>query len=96
MVTIVVTFIYYDDQTYNQEVKNLSRYGSTKIGILLRKNLQGDTLMKKILMDGDIVVIDGKEFTTEEIKEAFVEQMRFHKLSNFLETTFTEESGVNE
>lgn len=52
--------------------------------------------MKKILMDGDIVVIDGKEFTTEEIKEAFVEQMRFHKLSNFLETTFTEESGVNE
>ena len=31
--------------------------------------------MKKILVDGDIAVIDGKEFTTEEIKTFLTERI---------------------
>ena len=42
--------------------------------------------MKKILMNGDSIVIDGIEFTVEEIKTALVEQHKFRKLSDFLET----------
>ena len=42
--------------------------------------------MKKILVDGDIAVIDGVEFTTEQIKNAFVDQLRYHKLSDFIQT----------
>ena len=43
--------------------------------------------MRKILLDGDSVIIDGVEFTTEELKQALVEQHKFHKLSDFLQTT---------
>ena len=59
------------------------------------KNLQGDK-MKKMLLDGDTILIDGKEFTKEELKEALVDQVRYHKLSNFVQTTFTEEGVVDE
>ena len=31
--------------------------------------------MKKILLDGDIAVIDGKEFTTEQIKTFLTERI---------------------
>ena len=44
--------------------------------------------MKKMLVDGDTVLIDGKEFTKEELKEALVDQVRYHKLSDFVQTTF--------
>jgi hypothetical protein len=50
--------------------------------------------MKKILMDGDVAIIDGVEFTTEEIKNAFVEQYKFHKLSDFIQTNF-DNGGVS-
>lgn len=40
--------------------------------------------MKKILMDGDVIVMDGKEFTTEDLKNALVEQYKFHQLSDFI------------
>lgn len=43
--------------------------------------------MKHYLMNGDSVIIDGKEFTKEEIKNALVEQYKFNKLSDFLRTT---------
>ena len=43
--------------------------------------------MRKILMPGDSAIIDGVEFTTEEIKQALVEQHKFHKLSDFLRNT---------
>ena len=52
--------------------------------------------MKKIILGGDIVVIDGKEFTTEEIKKALVEQYKYHELSDFLQTTFTGTGVANE
>ena len=35
----------------------------------------GDKKMKKILLDGDIAVIDGKEFTTEQIKTFLTERI---------------------
>lgn len=44
--------------------------------------------MRKILLDGDSVIIDGIEFTTEELKQALVEQHKFHKLSDFLQVKF--------
>ena len=43
--------------------------------------------MKKTLLDGDSAIIDGKEFTTEELKKALVEQYKFRRLSDFLQTT---------
>ena len=43
--------------------------------------------MKKILMNGDSAIIDGVEFTTEEIKRAIIEQEKYARLSNFLQTT---------
>ena len=43
--------------------------------------------MKKILMKGDSAIIDGVEITTEEIKQALVEQHKFNKLSDFLQAT---------
>ena len=42
--------------------------------------------MKKMLLDGDIAVIDGEEYTTEELKEALLNHYRFNDLSNFLRT----------
>lgn len=43
--------------------------------------------MKKILLPGDSVIIDGVEFTTEELKKALTEQYKFRRLSDFLQTT---------
>lgn len=51
--------------------------------------------MKKMLVDGDTIVIDGKEFTKEEIKNALIDQLRYHKLSDFVQTTFQETDGVS-
>ena len=51
--------------------------------------------MKKILLPGDSVIIDGVEITTEEIKTAIVEQYKFQKLSDFLQTTFKNDGGVS-
>lgn len=48
--------------------------------------------MKKILMPGDSIIIDGVELTTEEIKTALIDQCKYNKLSDFLQTTF--EGGV--
>ena len=44
--------------------------------------------MKKMLRDDDTVIIDGKEFTKEELKNALMDQVRYHKLSDFVQTTF--------
>lgn len=52
--------------------------------------------MKKMLMDDDTVIIDGKEFTKEEIKNALVDQVRYHKLSDFVQETFNEAGVSNE
>ena len=43
--------------------------------------------MKKIILNTGIVVIDGNEYTVEEIKTALVEQYKFHQLSDFLRNT---------
>ena len=66
-----------------------------RLEFYFEKNLQGDK-MKKMLVDGDSIIIDGVELTTEEIKKALVDQLKYRKLSDFIETTFTEESVVNE
>lgn len=50
--------------------------------------------MKKILLNGDSAIIDGKEFTTEEIKHAIIEQEKYSRLSNFLRTTLPQEGVV--
>lgn len=52
--------------------------------------------MKKILLDGDSIVIDGVEITKEEIKKALVDQVRYRKLSDFVQTTFQEAGVSNE
>ena len=52
--------------------------------------------MKKMLVDGDTIVIDGVELTTEEIKKALVDQLKYRKLSDFIETQFTEIGVSNE
>ena len=44
--------------------------------------------MRKMLRPGDSVIIDGIEFTTEEIKNALIDQCKYNKLSDFLQTTF--------
>ena len=49
-----------------------------------------------MLLDGDIAVIDGEEFTKEELKEALVDQVRYHKLSDFVQTTFQSGGVTNE
>ena len=43
--------------------------------------------MKKYLMEGDSIVIDGIELTYKEIKHAVIEQEKFNRLSDFLRTT---------
>ena len=52
--------------------------------------------MKKIVLDSDSIIIDGKEFTVKEIKQALVDQVRYHKLSDFVQETFTEAGVHNE
>ena len=52
--------------------------------------------MRKMILESDSIVIDGVELTYEEIKSAVVEQHKFHKLSDFLETTFQKEGVLNE
>ena len=47
--------------------------------------------MKKYLMDGDSVIVDGVEITKEEIKRAVIEQEKFIRLSNFLRNTLPKE-----
>ena len=42
--------------------------------------------MRKMLLDGDIAVIDGEEYTLEELKEALLNQYRFNNITNFLRT----------
>ena len=61
----------------------------------LKKNPTKVIEMRKMLLDGDSIVIDGVEFTTEEIKNALVDQVRYRKLSDFVQTTFTE-AGVTD
>ena len=43
--------------------------------------------MKKIILNTGIVVIDGNEYTVDEIKTALVEQEKFNRLSDFLRNT---------
>ena len=66
-----------------------------RLEFYFEKNLQGDK-MKKMLVDGDSIIIDGVELTTEEIKNALVDQLRYRKLSDFLEMQFTEAGVSNE
>ena len=52
--------------------------------------------MKKMLVDGDSIIIDGVELTKEEIKKALVDQLKYRKLSDFIETQFTEVGVADE
>ena len=52
--------------------------------------------MKKMLVDGDSIIIDGVELTTEEIKKALVDQLKYRKLSDFVQETFNEAGVSNE
>lgn len=47
--------------------------------------------MKKILLDGDSIILDGVEISKEEIKRAIVEQEKFNRLSDFLRNTLSRE-----
>ena len=49
-----------------------------------------------MLVDGDSIVIDGVELTKEEIKKALVDQLKYRKLSDFIETQFTEVGVADE
>ena len=66
-----------------------------RLEVYFEKNLQGDK-MKKMLVDGDSIIIDGVELTTEEIKKALVDQLKYRKLSDFLEMQFTEVGVADE
>ena len=41
--------------------------------------------MKKILLDSDIVIIDGEEYTTQEIKTALIKEYQFDKLTDSIQ-----------
>lgn len=49
--------------------------------------------MKKLLMDGDTVIIDGIELSKEKIKELLKTEYKYHNLSEFIRTTFSEEAS---
>lgn len=44
--------------------------------------------MKKILMDGDSIVIDGIELSKEKIKEIMTENVILRRQINFVRTNF--------
>ena len=52
--------------------------------------------MKKILMDGDSIVIDGIELSKEKIKEIMTENVVLKRQLNFVRTTFNEVGVSNE
>ena len=49
--------------------------------------------MKKILMDGDSIVVDGLELSKEQIKEVLTENVVLKRQIDFVRTTF--EVGVS-
>lgn len=51
--------------------------------------------MQKYLLEGDSVIIDGKEITREEIKEALIDQCKYNIMSDYLRATFKED-GVSQ
>ena len=50
--------------------------------------------MRKMLLDGDSVLIDGVELTKEEIKQAMIDQVKYNRMADFLQTTFNKEVEV--
>lgn len=44
--------------------------------------------MKKLLMDGDIVIVDGVELSKEKIKEILKENVVLRRQVDFVRTTF--------
>lgn len=52
--------------------------------------------MKKILMDGDSIVVDGLELSKEEIKNVLTENVVLKRQLNFVRTTFNEVGVSNE
>ena len=52
--------------------------------------------MRKMLLDGDSVLIDGVEITKEEIKQAMIDQMKYTKMAAFLQTTFNKGGVTSE
>ena len=49
--------------------------------------------MKKILMDGDSIIVDGLELSKEQIKEVLTENVVLKRQIDFVRTTF--EVGVS-
>lgn len=52
--------------------------------------------MKKILMDGDSIVVDGLELSKEEIKNVLTENVVLKRQLNFVRTTFNDGVGVSD
>ncbi len=52
--------------------------------------------MRKMILESDSIVIDGVELTYDEIKRAVIEQEKFNRLSDFLQTTFKKRGVANE
>lgn len=59
------------------------------------KKSSGDKKMKKILMDGDSIVVDGLELSKEEIKNVLTENVILKRQLNFVRTTFNDGVGVS-
>ena len=52
--------------------------------------------MKKILMDGDSVIVDGLELSKEKIKNILTENVVLKRQIDFVRTTFKEDGVSNE
>ena len=52
--------------------------------------------MKKILMDGDSVIVDGLELSKEKIKNILTENVVLKRQIDFVRTTFNKDGVSNE
>lgn len=52
--------------------------------------------MKKIVMPDDILIIDGKEITYNELKQLVITDYKYSQLSAFLQDTFQSGGVTNE
>ena len=52
--------------------------------------------MKKILMDGDSIIVDGLELSKEQIKEVLTENVVLKRQINFVRTNFNNGGVINE
>ena len=52
--------------------------------------------MRKIILESDSIVIDGKEFTHTDIQQALINSLKYEKLSDFLQSQFGDGGVPNE